>query len=672
MARALVHIVRVRRGVTHIDASPGIGSVEASELERLPVGDLSNPSSVARLASVPTVFGRRLRLGRYAITRILPALPEDGGPEAIDAVSLVMPSIGYAQAAGSLAQIALDERFWRIARLAVARGVDLPESSCATPAADPRALRAFDAWITARRRQGVAVLAPEDAIGILAMAGWLDAEDCAECRWGIGALTLDAPVDICTISPVAGVASSRPVIQPAVGSAWLSTEMQHAIWHLGGSPRFPPLRSLVSSVRVESARDRAGMKTGSSAPESEEHDSRIGIVIGAVIGVFLLVTAILLVRSLGTTRGTPDGDLLAAQRPGTDHGQVGDPRIARATAGREEPDPLHAAKHQPNRPDTDKDGVVDEEDCDPYDPSRGVTLEFFRDLDGDGAGDPNPAFAIRDCVAASAPAPPGYSRRNDDLCDQNPSRTSNGGCPCHWDGLIEDLNGNGIVDCLDDDDHDGMPRVDDPVDDRYRLCAEAAEAFGRARRELMSAANLLDEADARARMLARDKSLKGEALRDHERTIIEPSILAAKESIRAALWEIYTARRTVVFGDESFKPRSRADPKQVAPNVFPVATQEQFGLLRMCIEDLASVSARYARAYARHIHLGRPQRLIREDMQKEILARWTTGTLSPEDSLDAMRWVAGLVTKMDEEVDQEVRRIDEQLSKGRAAAPSPR
>jgi hypothetical protein len=69
--------------------------------------------------------------------------------------------------------------------------------------------------------------------------------------------------------------------------------------------------------------------------------------------------------------------------------------------------------------------------------------------------------------------------------------------------------------------------------------------------------------------------------------------------------------------------------------------------------------------------MGRPQRLVREELQKEILQRWTTGTLGTNDSLEAMRWASGLVTRTDEEIEQEIRRIDDQMlrgrSKGRAA-----
>lgn len=666
MARTLVHIVRVRGGVTHIDASPGVSATDAAELERLPLGSLAAPRAIARLAAVPSVFGRRLRSGRFAITRILPAAPGDGGPEAVDAVSLVMPARGYAQAAGSLAEIALDERFWKIARMAVAGGFDIPEATSSTPAADPRALRALDAWLVARQKQGVAVLPPEDAMGILAMVSWLDPEDCPDCRWGIGVLTLEAPVDVCTISPIAGIVSSRPLVQAAVGDAWLSPAMQHVVWHLAGNARLPRLRSLVSSVRIETARDRAAAPAASSPiAVSGEAPSRQAILLGVIAGCVLLLTAAILIRALGSDESVVDSDE-GSRRPRERLGAGSDdagirPVPVRPPAVDSLSRPMAAAED----PDLDGDGVPNGADCEMRDPTLGLMQVFYRDFDGDGAGDPNPLLAMRACVPPGSVAPDGYSRSSDDICDQNPALTSNGGCPCHWLGSTADLDGNGVLDCLDDVDHDGIRLADDPVDDRYRLCSEAAEYFNRARREIAHATILLDEVDERARFIARDKNLKGEALRHQERLIIEPHLMAAKDAIRAGLWEVYAARRTVVFGDESFTPRSQADPRQPAPDIFPVATDEQFALLRMFIEEQSRVTTRYARAYARYIHLGRPQRLIREELLNEILAKWTAGTVATTDSLESMRWVAGLVTSEDDELDYEIRRIDEQLMKGR-------
>jgi hypothetical protein len=671
MSRALLHIVRSHGGVTHVDASPGIGVVDAAELERLPLGSLATPREIARLASVPTVFGRRLRSGRYAVTRILPAPPDDGGPESIDAISLVMPSLAYAQVAGALAQIALDERFWKIARLAVARGVDLPEAACATPATDPRALRAFDAWIAARRRQGVAVLPPEDAVGILAMAGWLDADDCAECRWGIGVLTLDAPVDICTISPIAGLSAQRPIVQPSVGEAWLSTEMEHAVWHLSASPRFPPLRTLVSSVRIESARDSSATR---ATPSREAGRSSGGLAMAVLAGIASVALAAVLLRSTDSSEaGTgADAGTDAARSPSRSipltSAESGDGPVESVPVRTPAQDSVLRPGHSDAGDDLDGDGFANDVDCERDDPTRGAMQVFYRDFDGDGAGDPNPSLVMKLCVVPTAPAPEGYSRRNDDLCDQNPALTSNGGCPCHWQGPIEDRDRNGILDCLDDLDHDGTPLADDLDDGRQQLCREAADSFTRARRELAFAFLQLDEIEKRARVAAADKILKGDALRRHERMVVEPHMIGIRDAIRQGLWEVYVARRTIVFGDESFTPRSRWDPAQSAPDVFPVAKEEQFGLLRLFLEDLDRVTARYARAYARYIHMGRPTRLIREDLEQEVLAHWTTGSLGQDDSLEAMRWVSGLVTKTDDELDKEIRRIDEQLRRGRAAA----
>lgn len=660
--------------MTHVDATAGVGALDANELEREALGILASAGELsrnaARLAADPIVMGRRLRSGRVAVTRVIPAVRQEDGSDALEIVSLVLPSRGYAQAAGSLVQIAFDERFWRLARLAVMRGFDLPESTCAIPAKDGRALRAFDGWIAARRRKGVAVLPPDDAPGILAMVAALDPDDCPECRWGIGVLDLDGPFDVCTISPMAGLASARPMVQAALDGKWHSAEMEHAVWHLGSNPRLPPLRALVGPVRVESVRrGTAGLAANpASTGEPESVGGRTGLFIGAFGVVALLAAVALVLRSgastLDSARETGAPAPRADAAPGTE----------RLAAPRKLPEP-EADSAAANGSDADGDGVRDDLDCDPQDPRRSAMQVFYHDFDGDGAGDPDESLAMRSCVLPDAAAPSGYSRRNDDLCDRNAAITSNGGCPCQWAGAIEDLDRNGVLDCLDDLDHDGKCLADDPLDDRLRYCAEVAECFARARREFALADSHLDEIDAMLRNAALQKDLKGDERRAWERTAVGGQLGQARIAMRMGLWEVYAARRIVVFGDEGFHPRSQLDERQAAPDVFAVARPEQFEPLRLLFRDVEEVAERYTRLYARHIHIGRPSRIVREELVKEVLAEWLRNPIGPTDSLDAMKWVSGLLAKSDGEMDREVRRLDDQMregtAKGRAARQAP-
>ena len=278
MAHALVHILGSRAGYTTLDASSGVTAVERSELEVLSFGDATSGDAMARLETSAAIIGRRLRSGRFAISRMLPGGTDDAGRPTIEVVSLVLDQRAYTAMIGSIGMLADDVRFWRLARSAVARGYELPETDCAILANDPRAMRAFDGWIAARKQGGIAVLSAADAPGLLAMVARLDTIDLAECRWGVGVLSLSAPVDVCTIAPATAAIGPRPVLRVSAGGPWVSPEMEHVAWHLERNPLFPPTASLVSAVRIKPALDepaRAEYATTAAAPTSRAHSPRL-------------------------------------------------------------------------------------------------------------------------------------------------------------------------------------------------------------------------------------------------------------------------------------------------------------------------------------------------------------------------------------------------------------
>ncbi len=281
MAHALVHILGSRAGYTTLDASSGVTAVERSELEVLSFGDATSGDAMARLETSAAIIGRRLRSGRFAISRMLPGGTDDAGRPTIEVVSLVLDQRAYTAMIGSIGMLADDVRFWRLARSAVARGYELPETDCAILANDPRAMRAFDGWIAARKQGGIAVLSAADAPGLLAMVARLDTIDLAECRWGVGVLSLSAPVDVCTIAPATAAIGPRPVLRVSAGGPWVSPEMEHVAWHLERNPLFPPTASLVSAVRIKPALDEparaeyAATATTAATPISRAHSPRL-------------------------------------------------------------------------------------------------------------------------------------------------------------------------------------------------------------------------------------------------------------------------------------------------------------------------------------------------------------------------------------------------------------
>ena len=263
MAYALVHILGSRSGYTTLDATKALTSGERSELEVLSFGDATNEAAMRQLDSSAAMIGRRLKSGRFAISRMLPGGKDDAGRPTIEVISLVLEPDAYTAIAGALSDLAGDARIWRDAQDAVARGYELKVRSPTSVATDRRVLRAFDTWIAARKHRGVGLLDTSDAAGILGMISLLNPSDRLELRWGVGVLSISAPVDVCTFAPSTSMNGARQVVRASTTGTWLSPEMEHAEWLLKNDPTLPLIASLVSTMKVDSA-----MSEGSATQKS--------------------------------------------------------------------------------------------------------------------------------------------------------------------------------------------------------------------------------------------------------------------------------------------------------------------------------------------------------------------------------------------------------------------
>ena len=274
MAHAHIHILGSRAGYTTLDATPGVTTAERAELEVLSFGDATNAEAMARLETHASMIGRRLRSGRFAISRMLPGGTDDAGRPTIEVVSLLVDLASYTAILGALARLASDARLWRVARGAVSRGFEVPEEPVQITASDPRVLRAFDAWIAARKQGATAVLGAGDEPGLFAMVALLDTDDLAACRWGVGVLSLSAPVDVCTLAPTTAAIGPRPVLRASTAHAqpWLNPEMAAAEEHAARNPLLPPSASLAQAVRIEPAFDRPARATPAWDAEPVGHD----------------------------------------------------------------------------------------------------------------------------------------------------------------------------------------------------------------------------------------------------------------------------------------------------------------------------------------------------------------------------------------------------------------
>jgi hypothetical protein len=421
MAHALVHILGSRSGYTTLDATAGLTSGDRAELEVLGFGDATSSEAMARLETHACMVGRRLRSGRFAISRMLPGGTDDKGRPTIEVVSLVLDASGYAAVAGAFARLADDVRFWRLARGAVARGYELPEQAPAESAREPGVLRAFDTWVAARKTGSIGVLAAQDAQSLLAMVALLDGQDLGECRWGVGVVSLSAPVDICTLAPATAAIGSRPVLRAATGESWLSPEMAHVEFHVAQNPLLPQRASLVSAVHIEPALDRDAEATPVAAaprasaswrPSSPKRNlTMIAAITAAASLAVLVMTTAVYVRTGRAVNVVVD----AASITSSDAEQQ--PAVVSGT------DTLGGGTYpaQPPLPsDRDEDGLPD--DSDPCPDQKGFAkLLLFEDEDGDGDG--NALSAGREfCLLPSATqheeGATRYLAKHTDQCDK--------------------------------------------------------------------------------------------------------------------------------------------------------------------------------------------------------------------------------------------------------------
>ncbi|HEY8399819.1 MAG TPA: family 43 glycosylhydrolase, partial [Cytophagaceae bacterium] len=74
--------------------------------------------------------------------------------------------------------------------------------------------------------------------------------------------------------------------------------------------------------------------------------------------------------------------------------------------------------------DDDNDGVVDDEDCAPKDPTIKGPSTWYADADGDGFGDPNVS-------QTACTQPEGYVANNTDECPTDPDKQEPGNCGCN-------------------------------------------------------------------------------------------------------------------------------------------------------------------------------------------------------------------------------------------------
>ncbi len=643
MAHAHIHILGSRAGYTTLDATPGVTTAERAELEVLSFGDATNAEAMARLETHASMIGRRLRSGRFAISRMLPGGTDDAGRPTIEVVSLLVDLASYTAILGALARLASDARLWRVARGAVSRGFEVPEEPVQITASDPRVLRAFDAWIAARKQGATAVLGAGDEPGLFAMVALLDTDDLAACRWGVGVLSLSAPVDVCTLAPTTAAIGPRPVLRASTAHAqpWLNAEMAAAEEHAARNPLLPPSASLAQAVRIEPAFDRPARATPAWDAEPVDHEPQlrrksllpIAAVSTACSLALLAVMAVAYARGRASTVRNPDSlveesasgsgvtgaaAIRASNSSGYDHFPAINDEPVATTGAASGPAQADAAPSSSGASDTSAPSTstpVGTESTGPQ-PGTQVALgpafgtpstppatmnSYYLDDDGDGKGD-----ASSRPIQLPADTPPdGYSKDNLDQCDKNPFRYEPGKCGCEYQRKSED--------CEDDEDGDGVTNAIDEVDDRSVRRDEVVRSFKGAKDAANSAKSMLDEL---AQELGResDHRLKMQA--------IEGRIDLIRAEIDSALLHLYSARFRADFGDSlSIAPAVGGPPE--ARRIIPLmefADFDDFFSSIETIDDVATQTVEYwnrARAPQGRLSKGLWQEQLSESWKEE-------------------------------------------------------
>ena len=424
MARADVHIFGSVSGYGTTAASAGVTESEKRELGSFQFGEAATADAIARLEHHAVMTGRPLASGRFAISRMLPAGVDDAGRPTIEVISLLLSASGYESCAGSMQMLASDVGLWRRARTEVSAGIEVPAANSAGDPEDLASLRAFDLWIAATRSGGVGVMSESESPTVLAMVCTLHQRDRAQCRWGVGMLSISAPVDIASLASGTSTLGARAVIRAAKNGAWHCEETECAqVLATSGGKAFAALDELVEHVRphlpeLQDSR-RYAHETGSFS-STREHRVTLAAIGSAVLSSLALALGLIVWTSSGRPPGA--GVTSSAQSTRMEESDVETPKEQGEASGYgAKPPNIVAAKPAGANASTTEtipaSGGTASAAPEPTPPSANPKPPFAppAPLDGDGDGTPD----------------------SEDKCPTNPTKTEPGSLGCDVDQHCE-------------------------------------------------------------------------------------------------------------------------------------------------------------------------------------------------------------------------------------------
>jgi len=395
------HLFASRGGYRTVAAGVDLSAAERSELEIFGFGQVSDRAEQEKLRRRPAAFGRRLRSGRFAITRILPGDDDDGGRPTLELRSIVLdPAVYRGVVAGGLGHLLGDESTWSNSAFLEGGEIDVPADGRERLEATALHRRIADAWIADRGPRAKVIRLGRDA-PVLDFAALLAPEDLAAYRWGVGLLSTSVPADVVTTQP--GITSSgrRGMADCRTSGPWRHPQLQH----LPDRGPWPPLaRALDLASRaaftglpptarpLEGGSGRTRRDTGRTLRRASLAAVVAMIVVGGVVAIALLIE-----RRSGQSEDLVDPSIVAAASPdGTSHPGTPSPGKSRPDADRDS-----RPANDPNAADAPADaadvGVSPPSPASSTGPSRGT--------------DPRDEASASSTPTVSAPQRPGVGSR---------------------------------------------------------------------------------------------------------------------------------------------------------------------------------------------------------------------------------------------------------------------
>ena len=204
--RAETHVLGSSDGYRTLFKSSGVSTHEEGELTVLNFGQAES-SDMQALRSSPTVHGRVLPGGRYALTKYVPAGVDDVGRPTIELRSLIMDVAAFDQCVrGRLAQFITDDSIWNAPEFPGGGSIKLPAPCPAlSPISSDYSL--LDAASSSKAAGSLALIegGVSGANALVHMIGAVDSAEIPTLSWGTSLLSTGVGVSIATL-----MAARRP------------------------------------------------------------------------------------------------------------------------------------------------------------------------------------------------------------------------------------------------------------------------------------------------------------------------------------------------------------------------------------------------------------------------------------------------------------------------------